>query len=144
VPSNEISLRARTAGTLAELSRGEPPAITLGDALARLLKIKVGDALSLALASGDGTAHTFRVTGLFHSGFAVYDEELAYTSLAAGQNLIDRGDQMTGVEVKLADIAQSAAVARSLEQTLGAPYQVMDWYELNHALFTTLFGERRP
>jgi ABC-type lipoprotein release transport system permease subunit len=71
----------------------------------------------------------------------VYDEHLAFASLAAGQQIVDRGDQVMGVEVNVKDIDRSDEVARAIEGALGgAPYQVMDWFELNRGLF----GGRRP
>src|ERR1041384_1841494 len=62
-----------------------------------------------------------------------------YTSLADTQELVVRGDQVMGVELKVKDVDRAEEIARKLEVALGsAPYQVQDWYELNHNLFTAL------
>jgi lipoprotein-releasing system permease protein len=62
-----------------------------------------------------------------------------YTSLRDTQELVGRGDQVMGVELKVKDVDRAAEIAAKLERALGGPpYQVQDWYELNHNLFTAL------
>jgi lipoprotein-releasing system permease protein len=81
----------------------------------------------------------FRVTGIFYVGFDEYDRRLMYTSLADTQELIGRGDVVMGVELKVRDVDRAEEIADALEDALeGPPYQVQDWYELNHNLFTAL------
>jgi lipoprotein-releasing system permease protein len=44
-----------------------------------------------------------------------------------------------GVELKVKDVDRASEIASKLERALGGPpYQVQDWYELNHNLFTAL------
>jgi lipoprotein-releasing system permease protein len=44
-----------------------------------------------------------------------------------------------GVELKVKDVDHAKAIATKLSKKLGEPpYQVQDWYELNHNLFTAL------
>ena len=44
-----------------------------------------------------------------------------------------------GVELKVKNVERAAEISRNLEKALGGPpYQVQDWYELNHNLFTAL------
>ena len=126
------------------------PPIIMGKELAHKLKTKVGDIVTVvvplsniddlwrAKASAPRT-HKFTVTGVFYSGFDEYDRRLMYTSLADTQDLWGRGDQVMGVELKVKDVDRAGEIAKRLEQTLGGPpYQVQDWYELNHNLFTAL------
>ncbi|TMQ17471.1 MAG: ABC transporter permease, partial [Deltaproteobacteria bacterium] len=64
---------------------------------------------------------------------------LMYTSLGEVQDLYGRGDQVMGIELKVRDVERAEAIAQKLEKALGGPpYQVQDWYELNHNLFTAL------
>jgi lipoprotein-releasing system permease protein len=127
------------------------PPIIMGKELAHKLKAKLGDAVTVvvplsnidfdawrAKASAPRT-RKFTVTGIFYSGFDEYDRRLMYTSLADTQELVGRGDQVMGVELKVKDVSRAADIARNLEKALGGPpYQVQDWYELNHNLFTAL------
>jgi lipoprotein-releasing system permease protein len=76
---------------------------------------------------------------VFYSGFDEYDRRLMYTSLADAQDMNGRGDQVMGVELKVKDVDRAEDIARRLEKALGGPpYQVQDWYELNHNLFMAL------
>ena len=62
-----------------------------------------------------------------------------YVALRDTQELVGRGDQVMGVELKVVDVDRAEEIAAKLERALGGPpYQVQDWYELNHNLFTAL------
>ncbi|HEU4616137.1 MAG TPA: FtsX-like permease family protein, partial [Kofleriaceae bacterium] len=64
---------------------------------------------------------------------------LMYTALRYTQELVGRGDQVMGVELKVKNVDHASAIAKKLERALGGPpYQVQDWYDLNHNLFTAL------
>jgi lipoprotein-releasing system permease protein len=130
---------------------GQLPPIIIGKELAHKLKAKVGDDVTVVvpLANIDfdtwrakSTAprtRKFRVAGVFYSGFDEYDRRLMYTSLRETQELVGRGDQVMGVELKVKDVDRAEEIARKLERALGGPpFQVQDWYELNHNLFTAL------
>ena len=134
-------------GKLLDLAQGDPPALILGDQLAKLLGVHTGDRVVVTLPPQTQSAgkppreYPFRVIGIMHTDLDVYDQYLAFASLAAAQQILDRGDQVMGVEVKVKDIDHSDEVARAIERALGGPpYQVMDWFELNRELF----GGRRP
>ncbi|HUJ58796.1 MAG TPA: ABC transporter permease [Kofleriaceae bacterium] len=134
-----------------EPAPGEPPPIIMGQELARKLKAKMNDDVTVvvplsnidfdsfrATASAPRT-RKFRVKGIFYSGFDEYDRRLMYTSLKDTQDLVGRGDQVMGVEMKVKNVDRAEAIAEKLEKALGGPpYQVQDWYELNHNLFTAL------
>jgi lipoprotein-releasing system permease protein len=81
----------------------------------------------------------FQIAGIFYSGFDEYDRRLMYASLDEVEELQGRGDQVMGVELKVRDVDRAEEIAQKLEKALGGPpYQVQDWYELNHNLFTAL------
>jgi lipoprotein-releasing system permease protein len=128
-----------------------PPPIIMGKELAHKLKAKLGDDVTVVVPlsnidfdtwrakSSAPRTRKFRVTGIFYSGFDEYDRRLMYTSLADTQELIGRGDVVMGVELKVRNVDRAEAIANKLEEALeGPPYQVQDWYELNHNLFTAL------
>jgi hypothetical protein len=135
------------AGKIQDLSRGEPPAIILGNTLANTLQVHIGDRVTLSLPPDTQPTvqppheYPFFVTGIIHTGFDEYDERLALASLVATQQIVARGDQVMGVELKVKDVDRSDKIARAIERALGGPpYEVMDWYELNR----NLFGGHRP
>jgi lipoprotein-releasing system permease protein len=138
--------------TLAKLpGPGELPPIIMGKELAHKLKAKVGDDVTVVVPlsnidfdtwrakSSAPRTRKFRVTGIFYSGFDEYDRRLMYTALRDTQELVGRGDQVMGVELKVRDVDRAKEIAEKLERALGGPpYQVQDWKELNHNLFTAL------
>lgn len=130
---------------------GELPPIIMGKELAHKLKAKLGDTVTVVVplsnidfetwraSSSAPRTRKFRVSGIFYSGFDEYDRRLMYTALADTQELVGRGDQVMGVELKVKDVERAEEIAEKLERALGGPpYQVQDWYELNHNLFTAL------
>jgi lipoprotein-releasing system permease protein len=136
---------------LAETVTGGAAPIIIGRELGRKLQVKVGDLITVVVPLSNLDERTwrakasaprsrkYRVAGLFYSGFDEYDRRLMYTSLREAQALVDRGDQVLGVELKVADVDRAKAIATKLSKKLGEPpYQVQDWYELNHNLFTAL------
>jgi lipoprotein-releasing system permease protein len=138
-----------TAPTNAESE--ELPAVIIGKELAYKLRAKMGDIVTVVAPLSNIDLETwrakssaprtrkFRVTGIFYSGFEEYDRRLMYTALRHTQELVGHGDQVMGVELKVKDVSRAAEIARRLERKLGGPpYQVQDWYELNHNLFTAL------
>jgi ABC-type lipoprotein release transport system permease subunit len=74
----------------------------------------------------------------------LFDGRFGYASLAAVQQMVNRGNSVMSIELRLKDIAQSEKAARKIEHMLGGrPYDVEDWYQINRKLFTTVFGDRR-
>jgi lipoprotein-releasing system permease protein len=147
------------AGSASVISATEPdkprcvqdPPIIMGKELAHKLKAKIGDAVTVVVPLSNVDFDTWRakasaprtrrftVTGIFYSGFDEYDRRLMYASLTEVEELQGRGDQVMGVELKVRDVDRAEAIAQKLEKALGGPpYQVQDWYELNHNLFTAL------
>jgi lipoprotein-releasing system permease protein len=79
------------------------------------------------------------VAGIFYSGFDEYDRRLMYIALSDSMELFGQGDQVFGVELKVADVERADEIAERLEQKLGgSPYLVQPWDELNRNLFTAL------
>ncbi len=127
------------------------PPIIMGKELAHKLKARLGDTVTVVVPLSNVDFDTWRakasaprtrkftVTGIFYSGFDEYDRRLMYASLTEVEELQGRGDQVMGVELKVRDVERAEEIAHKLEKALGGPpYQVQDWYELNHNLFTAL------
>ena len=140
-----------TVDAAGEKTCKDDPPIIMGKELAHKLKAKRGDIVTVVVPlsnidfdtwrakSSAPRTRKFKVTGIFYSGFDEYDRRLMYTSLKDTQDLVGRGDQVMGVELKVKDVDRAEEIAAKLERALGGPpYQVQDWYELNHNLFTAL------
>lgn len=149
--SVEVTLRGVDPGSSADFSDAADlkmggdgiAGIALGDELADSLGAHSGDVLRLAaIAFHDGRLRfryrSVRVTGVFATGFAEFDQSWA---------LMDRQtlESVTGVavsgrlyEVTLRDPLQAGAVTERLRERLGSKFVISDWRELNRELFTAL------
>jgi lipoprotein-releasing system permease protein len=123
--------------------------IVLGIALKQMLEAHLGDCVQVtsptigySFAGGElrpPVAKQFRVIGVFQAGFEQYDSKLVYTDLREAQEFYQEGDSVTGVEMKVVDIDRAREVAERIDAELGGKaYDVVDWMELNHGLFTAL------
>src|SRR5690606_7110635 len=132
-----------------EGSSDELPGIVLGATLKETLAVELGDCVqvtspTIGYSFSDGhlrppVAKQFRVQGVFKAGFDQYDSKLMYADLYEAQAFYGAGDTVTGVEMRIRDIDESADVVTRIDALLSnGIYHTMDWEELNHGLFTAL------
>lgn len=132
-----------------EGNSSELPGIVIGETLKETLAVKIGDCVqvtspTIGYSFSDGhlrppVAKQFRVQGVFKAGFDQYDSKLMYTDLYEAQAFYGAGDTVTGVEMRIRDIDDSATVVERVDALLNnGIYHTMDWEELNHGLFTAL------
>jgi len=113
--------------------------ILLGKELAKKLGIIVGDEISLF------TYHNpqrLKVKGIFESGMYEYDDNFAFISLKKAQKILGLENAVSSIEVKLKDVYQAGKIAQEINQTLGYPYWVRTWQEMNKNLFSALKLEK--
>lgn len=106
------------------------PTIIVGRTLAERLEIRPGDVVKIVSPSGSlgfgFGAHSgpsdvaFQVAGIFYSGFNEYDSRMVYIHLREAQSMFQRGDTVTGVELRLDDLERADAVAEELRGLLAA------------------------
>ena len=125
------------------------PTIILGKELARELDVQPGDPVNLvspvAIPTVIGAVpkvRRFVVVGLFDAGMVEYDSALAFISLADAQRFFDLGTDISGIEVRTADLDHAPGVAAAIAQSVGFPYRVRDWQEMNHNLFSAIKLEK--
>lgn len=123
--------------------------LIIGKELARNLNLYVGDNVTVILPMGQMTPMgmipkmlNFRVVGIFETGMFEYDSNLVYTSLSSVQKLLEIGDSITGIEVKVKDILKADRTGYDIQRTLGFPFKVRDWKEMNKNLFSALKLEK--
>jgi lipoprotein-releasing system permease protein len=125
------------------------PGIVLGYSLQDTLHAKIGDCVQVTSPTigfayegkqmVPAVAKPFRVVATLRAGFEQYDARFAYADLKEAQAFYLRSDSVTGVEMKISDVDQAHEVALRVNEALaGKPYDVIDWMELNHGLFTAL------
>ncbi len=132
-----------------ELAPGED-GIIIGSQLADLYRLEVGDRVMLISpaeglapgSAGDGR-EKFTVGGIFKSGMAQYDLELAYVSIPAARRLFGLGPGVSGISLKVADVEQAHAIRNLISGMLShPPYYIRSWMELNKPLFSAIQVEK--
>lgn len=146
----QVSDVAKTLGesTLSTLKAGDFGVI-LGRDLARLLRVNVGDKVTLIVAKGNTTPAGFvprmkqmTVKGLFQSGHYEFDSTLVFTHIDDAAALFRTGGP-TGIRVKLDDINLAPTVTQHLLVKLPADYYATDWTRQNRTWFAAVQVEKR-
>jgi lipoprotein-releasing system permease protein len=121
------------------------PGIIIGNELSRKVKAHLGDTLIVVSPEGKSTpsgrvpkTKKYRVDAIFDSGMYDYDASMAFISLKESQDLLELGDRVTGLEIKVRDVYKADAVARAIQEKLGYPYWTRDWKLTNRNLFAML------
>lgn len=143
---------AMKAGSLDALSAPVPdggvPGIVIGEDLARTLGLSLGDDVTLLTPQGTLSPmgllprqRRLRVVGLFTLGLFEFDAAYGFVTLPLARRLV--GSPEAGlIQVRVADIYDTAAVAARIEARFGGLYTTQTWAELNRALFSALWLEK--
>ena len=147
------TLRHLKQGTLDKLRdpAAKPPGIVLGNQLVADTGIRVGNPIQvLAPEGGDmtplygpvPTARRYNVVGVFESGFYEFDDQYAFTSIAAMQKMLGLEDEVNAIELKVDDLDRAPEIAQDLSKMLGPHFTATSWQEQNLRLFDAMRGER--
>lgn len=125
---------------------GQVPDLVLGKDLAEQLGVQTGDQVMVTSPQGELNPviglvpkfQSFRVAGIFHSGFYQYDSAMAFTSLAVAQHLFDEPDLLSIISFKIDDPNRAPEVGRAIEQAAGTGFMTTNWMEQNRELFRAL------
>src|SRR5688572_15816834 len=128
-------------------AEGEVPGILIGQQLARDIGVTIGDTVNLVtdqgrLSPGGMLPRNWpaRIAGIFALGLQEFDAQWGFVSLPFAERL--RGiDQVEMIQLRVADIAASPAIADSID-ALDPAYYAQDWGDLNAALFSALGLEK--
>lgn len=145
-----ISIQAAhiTAGRF--LEEGEGDALLIGKGLADLLKVTVGERVTLFGHSKHETMRqrTMTIVGVYDLGMPELEKQMAFVTLPEAQMLFNLPDQATEVAVSLQNVGQEGATITALQAAL-PQYEVDSWAtlrpEIREALqtklaFTSFFG----
>lgn len=128
---------------------GNSPGIILGKVLADNLGVVTGDSIQLISPRGmlSPIGHVpsmkrFIVRGTLESGMYEFDASLAFISLADAQKMLQMGDGVTGIEVRIDNIYSADIIRKEIVAALGFPYYAQDWIQKNHNFFSALKLEK--
>jgi lipoprotein-releasing system permease protein len=121
------------SGRLADLAATSAGAI-IGSGVASDLGVNVGD--SITVTSALEVTRRFNVVGIFHTGLAAEDNNVAYVLLRQAQTLAQQTGAVNGIRLKLADPYDADRIARQIEALHGLHAQ--SWQETNSSLMEAL------
>ena len=140
-----------TAGSIADLNADAAPgttvpALVLGGDLAQQIGVQVGDKVVITSPQGELNPviglvpkfQSFRVTGIFHSGFYQYDSSMGFIPLADAQRLFDEPDLLSVISFKIDNQDRAPQVGQDIEQAAGKGFMTTNWMEQNRELFRAL------
>ncbi len=124
--------------------------IILGRGLAVSLGVIVGDKVTIMIPQATITPagmiprfKRFTVAGVFSAGTGFnFDTKLAFIHLADAQKLMQLGDDISGLKMKIDDVYQAPAMTEQLATKLGDDYQVGNWTRDFGAFFQAVKMEK--
>jgi lipoprotein-releasing system permease protein len=135
------------AGTLEGFDKQE--GIAVGKGLAGVLRLSVGDSLTLVSPRGARTPFgvvprikAYRITAIFEMGMSEFDRGIIFMPLAESQRFFDKGNAVDVLEV-LVDDPENVEKAVDAMANLDLPsVQFVTWKRRNAGYFTLLQVER--
>ncbi len=124
--------------------------IILGDTLARILGVKLGDKVTVVAPKGRVTPagllprlKRFTVVGLFKINMHEYDSGIALVHIDDAARLLDMDGKVSGLRLKLHDVDDARLVSRQIDQDLMQRYHIRNWTQEHANFFRALEIEKR-
>lgn len=122
----------------------------LGKGLADSLGVMVGDKVTIMIPQATVTPagmiprfKRFNVVGIFSAGTGFnFDTKLAFINIEDAQKLLQMGDQVSGVKMKINNVYQAPEISDHLSHMLGAGYEVGNWTQQFGAFFEAVKMEK--
>ncbi len=124
--------------------------IILGRSIADNLGVMLGDKVTIMIPQATVTPagmvprfKRFTVVGVFSAGTGFnFDTKLAFINLADAQKLMQLGDDVSGLQMKIDNVYQAPLMSEQLATTLGEQYQVSNWTQQYGAFFQAVKMEK--
>lgn len=153
-PDRELDVAGMLAdlkeGSVDDLERADDfPGIILGADLAEHVGVRMNHLVTVMNPQGEMTPwgpfpseKRFRVAGIMDSGFYLYDNAWAITTLKYTQQALNQPDVINAVEFKIDDLDRVEVVGRRLEAIAGSDFSATNWKEQNAHIFRALEVEK--
>lgn len=124
--------------------------IILGKGLADSLGVMLGDKVTIMIPQATVTPagmiprfKRFNVVGVFSAGTGFnFDTKLAFINIADAQKLLQLGDDVTGVKMKINNVYLAPELSERISKVLGEEYQVGNWTQQFGAFFEAVKLEK--
>jgi len=122
--------------------------VVLGKVLADALGVKPGSGVVLITDTGSHNLSSPRLTqlkvvGIFNVGMYQQDKGLVLLNIHDAMKIFKKGDDVTGLRVRLKDAYQAQAFADRLQEELGEFYIVRNWMDRHSNFFIALQDQKR-
>ncbi len=128
---------------------GQGTGVAIGTRLANMLRVNVGDTITLISPRGAATpfgtaprTKPYVVTALFEMGMAEYDRTMVFMPLLEAQRYFARGAEVDAIEVVVNHPQNIDQYLREVKRAVGPTNHVSDWRARNETFFTVLEVER--
>ncbi|STX41535.1 outer membrane-specific lipoprotein transporter subunit; membrane component of ABC superfamily [Legionella donaldsonii] len=124
--------------------------VILGRGLADNLGVMLGDKVTIMIPQATVTPagmiprfKRFTVVGVFSAGTGFnFDTKLAFINLQDAQKLLQLGNDVTGLKMKIDNIYKAPAMSDQLAEKLGEEYQIGNWTREFGAFFQAVKLEK--
>ncbi|MBK8947131.1 MAG: ABC transporter permease [Ignavibacteriae bacterium] len=147
----EQSLRKILIDGILDLSSNNYNVI-IGKKLAGNLKVNVGDFINIISLKNDEvpsltnfpTIEQFKISGIYESGMAEYDDIYAYINFETAKSLFEINDEISGYNINVKNITEIDSLSEKLQNILPYPHYVRTYREINKHIFTWLELQQKP
>lgn len=136
-------------GSFTDLKAGKF-GIILGQDLARIIGVQVGDKVTMVTPSASVTPagvaprlKRFTVVGIFYLGYYQYDSAMAFIHISDAQRVFRMHGQVTGIRAKLNNLFLAPLTRDIMQDGALSEYWVRDWSSYNANWFRAVKMEKR-
>ncbi len=126
------------------------PKIIIGKKLANKLGVELGDKVVILAIDPDNLFFSapkieqFKISGIYETGMAEYDDIFVYVLLQHAQYLLDLGNKVSGFDVMVENVDFIDETALLIQDKLGYPYYTRTMYQMYRNLFAWLELQKKP
>ena len=126
--------------------------VIIGKKLAVNLKVMVGDFINVISMRNDEipslsnfpTIEQFKITGIYESGMAEYDDIYAYINFETAKSIFEIKNEVSGFNINVKNISEIDSLKDKLQSILPYPYYTRGYREINKHIFTWLELQQKP
>jgi lipoprotein-releasing system permease protein len=123
--------------------------IVIGSELARILRVQLGEKLTLIMPQGHVTPagimpsmKQFTLVAIFEAGHFEFDSTMAFIHLNDAQRIF-RLEAPSGLRLRIEDMQRAPQVARDLTRILTGDVLIRDWSKMNRTWFAAVQTEKK-
>ena len=145
---SSVASSTKPEGALTGFDEGQ--GILIGERLAKLLSLRVGDSITLVAPRGAVTPmgttpriKAYKIAGIFEIGMSEYDAAFVFMPLPEAQAYFNRAGDVTAIEIYTDNADRVDENFRKLiHDAAGRPIYLADWRTRNATFFNALQVER--